>query len=65
MNMKKKKTKMKKKNRSDKVSFNCICSIFYFENVNNGMYFHQIMGKVEEVDEFAMFEYYTQFTYIT
>ena len=54
-----KKNKNKGKNISDKVSFNCICSMFYFENVNNGKCFHKIMGKVEEVGGFAMFEYYT------
>ena len=54
-----KKEKNKEKNISDKVSFNCICSIFYFQNVNNVMCFHWIMGKVKEVGEFAMFEYYT------
>ena len=58
MKKEKKMRKMKKK-KSDKVIFNCICSMFYFGNVNNGMSFHYIMGKVEEVGRFAMFEYYT------
>ena len=39
-NKKDKKKKNKEKNISDKVSFNCICSMFYFENVNDGMCFH-------------------------
>ena len=60
LNMKKKtKEKNEKKYISDKVSFNCICSMFYFGNVNNEICFHSIMGKVKEVGEFAMFEYYT------
>ena len=51
--------------RNNKVSFNYICSMFYFKNVNNVMCFHYSMGKVEEVGGFAMFEYHTWFTYIT